>query len=88
MLKFVIKRHRRVAAKKLINNDSKAWLFTVEENFLYFNKDYNFHPYRESKWKNVLKIMSDLGLIQQKIANDEKIWELSQEGEDWLKKIE
>jgi hypothetical protein len=86
LLKFVIKRHRRVAAKKLINNNTKAWLFTIEDDFLYFNKDYKFQQYRDAKWKYVLEIMNDLGLIQNN--SDKEIWEITKEGEEWLKKIQ
>ena len=86
LLKFVIKRHRRVSAKKLINNNTKAWLFTIEDDFLYFNEDYKFQQYRDAKWKYVLEIMNDLGLIQNN--SDKEIWEITKEGEEWLKKIQ
>ena len=78
-------RHRRVAQKKF-SNGTKAWLFTVEENFLYFNGDYDIELYRDGKWLKVLDLMSDLGLIQNN--SDKKNWEITKEGEEWLKKIQ
>ena len=39
LLKFVIKRYRRVTAKKYYSNGTKAWLFTVEDDVLYFNPE-------------------------------------------------
>ena len=60
--------------------------FTVEENFLYFNQDYEFGLYRDGKWLRVLDIMNDLGLIQNN--SDKKNWEITKEGERWLMKIQ
>ena len=86
LFKFVIMRHRSVVQKKFYSNNTKAWLFTVEENFLYFNQDYEFGLYRDGKWLRVLDIMNDLGLI--KNNSDKKNWEITKEGERWLMKIQ
>ena len=86
LLKFVIKRHRYVSAKKL-SHGTKAWLFSEEEGILYFNKKIDFKAYHDGKWNNVLEIMTDLGLVQKK-SDEEKVWSVTQEGEIWLKKIQ
>lgn len=84
--KFVIKRHRHAAAKKLLNSGTKAWLFTDEGGELFFNEQYYFSAYRDSKWINVLEIMHDLGLVEKNSA--EELWKITKDGEDWLKKIQ
>ena len=90
LLKFVIKRYRLVTIKKYYSNGTKAWLFTVDNDILYFNPDqkkqFEFNAYRDTKWDNVLEIMNDLGLIQKN--PDKKNWEITKEGEEWLKKIQ
>ena len=88
LLRFVIKRYRRVSARKFFSNGTKAWLFTVHNDILYFNdqekKKFKVKLYRDTKWNNVLEIMSDLGLVKKNNKN----WEITREGEDWLNKIQ
>ena len=86
LLRFVIKRYRRVSAKKLASNGTKVWLFTVDDDVLSFNdqpKKFNEEMYRDRKWYYVLEIMNDLGLVQKNNKN----WEITMEGEKWLNKI-
>jgi len=83
IFKFIIKRHRHVSAKKLLNSGTKAWLFTEEGNELFFNKKFDFKPYPDGKWINVLEILHDLGLVEKNISK--KLWILTKEGEKWLK---
>jgi predicted nucleic acid-binding protein len=89
LLRFVIKRHHRVSVKKWFSNNTKAWLFTIDGNdVLYFNdqpdKEFKFKEYRDQKWKFVLEIMNDLGLVKK----NDKNWEITKEGEEWIKKIQ
>lgn len=86
IFKFVIKRHRHASAKKLLNSGTRAWLFTEEDDELFFNKEYWFNAYRDGKWRNVLEILHDLGLVKKNSA--EKLWEITKDGEDWLKRIQ
>lgn len=86
IFKFIIKRHRHVSAKKLLNSGTKAWLFTTEGNEIFFNEQYGFRAYRDGKWINVLEIVSDLGLIEKN--NSSKLWNITKDGEQWLKKIQ
>ena len=86
IFKFIIKRHRHVSAKKLLNSGTKAWLFTTEGNEIFFNGQYGFGAYRDGKWIKVLEIVSDLGLIEKN--NSAKLWSITKDGEQWLKKIQ
>ena len=86
LLKFMIKRHRYISAKKY-RQGTKAWLFTIDNDVLYFNqKEWELNRYRDYKWTYVLEIMNDLGLIKKN--SNKKIWEITVEGEEWLKKIQ
>ena len=87
LLRFVINRYRTVSAQKLASNGTKVWLFTVDYDVLSFNdqpKKFNEEVYRDQKWYYVLEIMNDLGLVQKNNKN----WEITPEGEKWLKKIQ
>ena len=82
----MIERHRYVSANKYLHN-TKSWLFTIDDDVLCFNqKEWTFQRYRDGKWIVVLKIMDDLGLIQ--MDSNKKNWEITKEGEEWLKKIQ
>ena len=91
LLRFVIKRYRIVGGKKMANK-TKAWLFTVVGDILYFTdqdetiktKEFREKLYRDTKWAFVLEIMWDLGLVQKNNKN----WEITPEGEKWLNKIQ
>ena len=86
LLKFMIKRHYYISMKKL-RQGTKAWLFTIDNDVLYFNqKEWKLNRYRDYKWTYVLEIMNDLGLIKKN--SNKKIWEITVEGEEWLKKIQ
>ena len=86
LLKFMIIRHRYISMKKL-GQGTKAWLFTIDNDVLYFNqKEWELNRYRDYKWTYVLEIMNDLGLIKKN--SNKKIWEITVEGEEWLKKIQ
>jgi len=86
IFKFIIKRHRHVSAKKLLNSGTKAWLFTEEGRELFFNEQYSFTAYRDGKWINVLEILYDLGLVEKDTSK--KFWTITNEGEHWLKKFQ
>ena len=82
----MIKRHRYISMKKL-RQGTKARHFTIDNDVLYFNqKEWELNRYRDYKWTYVLEIMNDLGLIKKNSNN--KIWEITVEGEEWLKKIQ
>jgi len=79
----VINCHRYAAARKLLYDNTRAWLFTVEENKLFFyDKIYEFESYVESKWTNVIELLFDLRLLDY----DEK-YTLSEDGKLWISKI-
>ena len=54
----------------------------------FFNRDYDFTTYPEARWKQVIEIISDLGLISKISENDNEFWKLTLEGEEWLKQIQ
>ncbi|MEA2054143.1 MAG: hypothetical protein U9O96_03355 [Candidatus Thermoplasmatota archaeon] len=79
----VINCHRYAAARKLLYDNTRAWLFTVEENKLFFyDRLYDFGSYAESKWTNVVDLLYDMRLIDY----DEK-YTLSEDGKLWLSKV-
>ena len=72
---------------KKLGQGTKAWLFTIDNDVLFFNqKEWKLNRYRDYKWTYVLEIMNDLGLIKKN--SNKKIWEITVEGEEWLKKIQ
>ncbi len=80
----VINCHRYATARKLLYDNTKAWLFTVEENKLFFyDKSYEFEPYVESKWTNVIELLFDLKLVDY----DNERYILSEDGKIWISKI-
>jgi hypothetical protein len=82
---FIKNRHKYIATRKYHFQGTKAWLFTEEEGILYYydvKRDYNRSFYREAKWRNVIEILHDLGLlsINRNIS-------LTNEGKKWLARI-
>lgn len=84
---YVVRRHSYISIKK-IQTGTNAWLFTKEANEIFFNRDYDFTTYPEARWKQVIEIISDLGLISKMSENDNEFWKLTLEGEEWLKQIQ
>jgi len=83
ILEILKNRHRLVSARKYING-TKSWLLTEEGNFLFhYGKRYYWAPYREAKWRNVLELLYDMGLIDKKREN----LRTSRLGNSWLKRI-
>ena len=86
---YVIKRHSYISMKKM-QAGTNAWLFTKEANeiFYYPRKEYKFTAYPEARWRNVIEIISDLGLISKISEKNNEFWKLTVEGEEWLKQIQ
>ena len=88
ILTLVKNRHKLIASKKFAINGTKAWLFTEEDDRLfYYGRDwvtsYRQNFYREAKWNNVRNLLVDMGLVETKQRRDC----LTQVGRLWLKRI-
>jgi len=88
LLEFVKKQHRLASAKKLVNSGTKGWLLTEEDGIIYFyGKDYRFDPFPEGKLYVVLELLIDLGLVEYIIENERTFFQITEEGQSWLKKL-
>lgn len=83
-LNLVKNRHRLISALKYTIDGTRSWLFTEEDGLLYYyGKEYWARPYREAKWRNVIELLIDMGLVTVK----KNRFYLSRLGEKWLEKI-
>ena len=79
----VVNLHRYTFARKYMIDSTRSWLFTVEEDKLYYyGQFYDFRPYRESKWPNTVDLLYDLDLV-----NFDENYSLTEDGKSWLKKV-
>jgi len=83
LLELLVDRHKLIASIKY-ESGTRFWLFTEEDGVLFhYGKPYDFRAYRESKWRNVVELLCDMGLIQ-KVG---KALKISKMGRSWLQKI-
>jgi len=81
---LVKNRHKYVASKKYYYSNTRAWLFTEEDDVIYFyGRDYRVNIYREAKWRNVVELLIDMKLIKKK----DSTFILSEVGKEWIGKI-
>jgi hypothetical protein len=77
-------RHRLVSARKYFSNSTKAWLITEEEKILtFYGRDFSRSFYREAKWRNIIELLIDMGLVTVYADN----YSLTRLGEEWINKI-
>jgi hypothetical protein len=66
LLKLVVNRHRIVASIRY-KSGTKCWLVTKEDELLFhYGKPYEWRAYRESKWRNVVELLCDMSMLQEK----------------------
>jgi len=81
---LVKNRHLYIAGMKYHKFGTRSWLFTEEDNFLYYyGRNYQIRGYREAKWRNVIELLLDMKLLKK----EGKRILLSGVGERWLAKI-
>ena len=83
---LVKNRHKYVASMKYYYFGTKSWLFTEENDHLYYydyGRSYRPSKYREAKWRNVTELLLDMKLLRK----SGKRLSLSKMGYEWLKKI-
>jgi len=84
MLNLVKNRHRLISALKYVMDGTRSWLLTEEDGLLYYyGTEYWARPYREAKWRNVIELLIDMGLVTIK----KNRYCLSRLGEIWLERI-
>jgi hypothetical protein len=85
LIQDVIKRHQYESANRFFSNGTKNWIFTEEENRLYFarSKYVDFNP-RDNRWGSLRSLLLDLKFLR---MEDNRI-KLTSKGIEWLRKIE
>lgn len=84
LFNLIKNRHKLISSLKYTLNGTRSWLFTEEDGLLYYyGTEYWAIPYRESKWRNIIELLIDMGLVTIK----KNRFCLSRLGERWLKKI-
>ena len=84
LLKLVADRHRVVASIRY-KSGTKCWLVTEEDGLLFhYGKPYEWRAYRESKWRNVVELLCDIGMVEER----NRTFKISRIGRAWLKRIE
>lgn len=81
--KLLKDRHRLVSSRKYLSG-TKSWLMTEENDVLFhYGKEYQWNPYREAKWMNVVELLYDMDLLEK----DGEFWKTTELGKIWLRKI-
>ncbi len=84
LLRLVANRHRFIASIRY-KAGTRCWLITEEDDvFFHYGKRYRWRAYRESKWRNVVELLCDLGLLEKK----DTTFKISRTGRSWLRRTE
>lgn len=84
LLRLLIDRHCVIASIKYEARRTKSWLVTEEDGLLlHYGKPFWSSGYRESKWRNVVELLCDMGLSR-RIGDTLKA---TQVGKKWLERI-